>query len=165
MGWRCSMRPFGSPYQLEQRRTQAIALLEKGFAPVDVAHKLKVDRRSVRRWRASFRKNGANGIIAKPAPGRPPRLAKPLKRRLERLLLKGAGQCGYPTELWTCPRIAQLIDRKFGIHYHVDHIGRLLHSMGWSPQRPERRARERDEEAINRWVKTEWPRLKKKPRS
>jgi putative transposase len=60
--------------------------------------------------------------------------------------------------------VAEIIDREFGVEYHEDHIGRLLHGMGWSPQKPERRARERDEEAIRTWIKKEWPRVKKKPR-
>jgi len=69
-----------------------------------------------------------------------------------------------PRELavsWTCPRVAQVIARRFGIRYHVDHIGRLLRSLGWTPQRPTRRALERDEEGIQRWIKQEWPRIKK----
>jgi transposase len=66
--------------------------------------------------------------------------------------------------LWTCPRVAQVIRREFGVRYHVDHIGRLLRSLGFTPQKPERRARERDESAIQRWVKQDWPRIKKTPR-
>ena len=163
MGWRWDMRPLGSPVRLEQRRVEAIRLLEKGFGPVEVARKVGVERRSVRRWKATYRKWGREGLKAKPAPGRPPKLDGHRKRRLESCLLRGARAAGFPTELWTCPRVAQLIRRKFGIQYHVDHISRLLHAMGWSPQRPERRARERDERAIQRWVKGEWPRLKKKP--
>lgn len=163
MGWRWDMRPLGSPVRLEQRRVEAIRLLEKGFAPVEVARKVGVERRSVRRWKAAYRKLGQKGLKAKAASGRPSKLDGRQKRRLESCLLRGARAAGFPTELWTCPRVAQLIRRKFKIHYHVDHIGRLLHSMGWSPQRPERRARERDERTIQSWIKREWPRLKKKP--
>jgi transposase len=82
---------------------------------------------------------------------------------LEKALLKGARAAGYATDLWTCPRVAELIARRFGVRYHVDHIGRLLHSLGWSPQKPTRRAIERDEAGIQRWIKEEWPRIKKKP--
>jgi transposase len=83
--------------------------------------------------------------------------------RLEKKLLKGAQAAGFPTDLWTCPRVARLISSLFGVTYHVDHIGRLLHMLGWSPQKPERRAIERDEEKIRQWVKHQWPRIKKKP--
>jgi transposase len=157
------MRPYGSPTQLEQRRLQAVTLFERGAAPVDIARKLGVDRRSVRRWKASFLKNGPNGIKAKPAPGRPPRLDTRGKRKLERELLRGAQQAGYATDLWTCPRIADLIRQKFRVEYHVHHIPRLLRSLGWSPQKPEKRARERDEKAVQKWIKEDWSRIKKKP--
>jgi transposase len=155
------MRPQGSPEELERRRQGAIRLLEEGYQPVDVARRLGVDRRSVRRWKAAYRRKGERGIEAKPAPGRPPKLPRQAKKRLERLLLRGAAAAGFATDLWTCPRVAQLIEEHFGVDYHVDHIGRLLHSLGWSPQKPQRRARERDEPAIQRWVKEQWPRIKK----
>jgi transposase len=75
--------------------------------------------------------------------------------------MRGAIAHGYPTELWTCTRIADLIRVEFGVDYHRDHIGRLLHDLGWSYQKPERRALERDEAAIERWKHKDWPRVKK----
>src|SRR3990172_3179085 len=95
--------------------------------------------------------------------GRPPKLDARRRARLERVLLRGAEAAGFSTPLWTCPRVADLVRREFGVRYHVDHIGRVLRTLGWSPQKPERRARERDEAAIQRWVKVDWPRIKKKP--
>lgn len=163
MSYPLGMRPFGSPAQLEDRRLHAIGLLGKGFQPVDIARRLKVDRRSVRRWKASFLKAGEGAIKAKPAPGRPPRLDSRGKRKLERELLWGAQRAGYPNDLWTCPRIAALIRQKFRVEYHVHHIPRLLRSLGWSPQKPEKRARERDEKAVQKWIKEDWERIKKKP--
>jgi transposase len=148
---------------LERRRTRAIELLRQGVAPVDVAHRIGVDRRSVRRWNAAYRQEGEAALKAKPAPGRPPALDAKAWRRMERILLKGAAATGYPTDLWTCPRIAEVIEQHFGVTYHVDHVGRLLHHLGWSPQKPERRAIERDEVEIRRWVKQDWPRVKKTP--
>ncbi|MFC1735154.1 IS630 family transposase [Candidatus Hydrogenedentota bacterium] len=158
------MRPHGSPGQLEQRRNRAIELLEQGYQPVDVASMLGVDRRSVRRWKAAYRENGQEGINRKPAPGRPCKLGEKARQELERRLLKGAKAAGFPTDLWTCPRVARLISARFGVTYHVDHIGRLLRSLGWSPQRPQRRAAERNEEAIQGWIKEQWPRIKKTSR-
>ena len=157
------MRPYGSPAQLEHRRLQAVALFEEGAAPVDIARKLGVERRSVRRWKASYLKRGSTGIKAKPVPGRPAKLDIRDKDRLVRALARGAQKAGYFTELWTGPRVVGLIRQKFGVVYHARYVPRLLRSLGWSPQKPERRARERDEEAIRRWVKVDWPRLKKKP--
>ncbi|MDA8179248.1 MAG: IS630 family transposase [Deltaproteobacteria bacterium] len=159
------MRPAGSPQDLERRRLRAIELLKEDLPPVDVARIVGCDRRSVRRWNAAFQKGGGKAIKARPAPGRPPRLADKDKRRLEQALLKGPKAAGFSTDLWTCPRVAQLIFDRFGLRYHVDHIGRLLHALGWSPQKPQRRAVERNEDEIRRWVKEEWPRVKKTPRA
>jgi transposase len=157
------MRPFGSPENLQKRRERAIQLLKEGEAPVEVARQLGIDRRSVRRWNASYRRQGIEGIHAKPAPGRPSRLSTAKKQRLTQLLVRGAEAAGFPTDLWTCPRVATLIRERWDISYHVDHVCRLLHSLGLSPQRPERRAIERDELQIQNWIRTDWPRAKKKP--
>lgn len=159
------MRPAGSPEELQRRRERAIALLKGGIAPVDVAHRLGVDRRSVRRWNAAFRRKGVAGIAAQPAPGRPCALTDKHKRRLEQWLLKGARGCGFATDLWTGARVAEVIRDRLGVDYHIDHIGRLLHALGWSPQKPTRRALERDEVVIARWIKHDWPRVKKTPRA
>lgn len=157
------MRSLGSPEQLETRRMRAIALLQRGLMPVEVAKQVGVDRRSVRRWNAAYRQGGETGIKAKPTPGRPARLTSPQKSRLEQWLLKGAQAVGFSTDLWTCPRVAQLIRDRLGVSYHVDHVCRILHGLGWSPQRPARRAIERDELAIQQWIHAKWPRIKKKP--
>jgi transposase len=159
------MRPVGKGKQLEQRRQRAIGLLNEGHAPVEVARLVGVDRRSVRRWNAAYRKQGAKGLAARPAPGRPSKLTARQRQRMERVLLRGAAASGFESDLWTCPRVALVIKGQFGISYHVDHIGRLLRSLGWTPQRPTRRALERDEERIQRWIKQDWPRIKKKPGS
>jgi transposase len=143
---------------------KAIALFQEGFQPVEIARKLDVNRRSVRLWKAQFLAGGSEALRARPTPGRPWKLDRAARAALETFLLRGARASGYATDLWTCPRIAQVISRKFGVRYHVDHIGRLLRSLGWSPQKPECRAIERDEEAIQRWVKTTWPKVKKTPR-
>ena len=157
------MRPTGSPEELERRRGRAIQLLQEGLAPVEVAERVGATRRSVRRWNAAFRKRGVPGIRAQRACGRPPKLDAGDRGRLERVLLKGAKAAGFATDLWTCPRVVEVVRRRFGVSYHRAHLGRLLRSLGWSAQRPERRAIERDEEAIRRWVREEWPRVKKKP--
>ena len=157
------MRPTGSPKELERRRLRALALLADGLLLSEVAQRIGVDRRSVRRWKAAVRKHGEQGVRARAASGRPSRLSPQHKRRLEALLIKGPIAAGFHTDLWTCPRVAEMIKQRFGIDYHVDHVGRLLHDLGWSPQKPTRRAVERDEQEIRRWVREDWPRVKKTP--
>lgn len=95
------------------------------------------------------------------SPGRPRKLDAAQRKRLVGLLFKGATAHGWRTDPWTTARIAELIRHKFSIEYHRDHIGRLLHNLGWSVQKPERRALERDEEAIARWKQKDWPRIRK----
>lgn len=157
------MRPPGSAGALERRRLRAIVLLRKGYGVGEVARRVGVDRRSVHRWQTSFAQAGREGLSSRPAPGRPRRLDDRQRQQLTEALLKGAIAAGYPNDLWTCPRVADVIRRRFRVRYHVDHIGRLLRTLGFSPQRPERRARERDEEAIQGWVRVDWPRVKKTP--
>ena len=158
------MRPSGTPQELEQRRLRALRLLGEGFAPVEVARQIGVDRRSVRRWKAAARKGGTPAVAAKPASGRPRRLVARDLTRLRRMLVKGAQAAGLPTDLWTCPRVSWLIQRQFGVHYHPAHVSRLLHGLGFSPQKPTRRAVERDEQRIRAWIEQDWPRVKKTPR-
>jgi transposase len=159
------MRPHGSPEVLEHRRERAIKLLGQGLKPVEVAQRLGVDRRSVRRWQASYRGKGEEGIKAQPIPGRPRKLSSKELRQLERKLLAGAKAAGFPNDLWSCPRIALLIFNSFGVRYHVDHISRLLHALGWSPQKPTRRAIERNEAEIQGWIRKDWPGIKKNVRA
>ena len=116
---------------------------------------------SVKRWWAAYQKHGEGGLTAKPVPGRRCKMTTRQRERLVARLLKGAKANGFSTDLWTCPRIAQVIEARYGVHYHVDHIVRLMASLGFSAQKPEKRAAERDEERIARWVTRDWPRIKK----
>ena len=155
------MRPHGSPEALERRRRRAIELFEQGYAPVEVAERVGVARGSVRRGKAAYRQRGEAGIRARRASGRPPKLDERDRRRLEQTLLRGAEAAGFPTELWTCPGVAQIIRREFGVRCHVHHIGRLLRALGWTAQRPQRRPVERDEARVQGSIREHWPRIKK----
>jgi transposase len=118
----------------------------------------------VLRWRNAWRRGGADALQAKRSPGRPPRLTTRQQVRLVRLLTQGALAHGYRTDLWTAQRIAAVIERHFGVTYHRNHVAKLLHQLGWSHQKPERRALERDEAAIAHWKRAVWPAAKKTPR-
>jgi transposase len=154
-------RPKGSADLLEHRRRRALALLGEGRSLHEVARLVACAASSVMRWRDARARGGPQALKVRTSPGRPPKLGKRDHPRLVRLLLKGAIAHGHPTDLWTTTRIARLIRRKFGVRYHGDHVGRLMHHIGWSHQKPERRALERDEEAIAHWKRREWPRVKK----
>jgi transposase len=157
------MRPTGSAAELEVRRRMAARLLAEGQGIRAVARTVGASPSSVKRWRDRLKARGAAGLKAKPHPGRRPRLTKRQQQQLVRLLRRGPLAAGYATDLWTCPRVADLIAQCFGVRYHPDHVWRLLQMRGWSCQKPERRARERDETAIQRWRQCDWPRLKKRP--
>lgn len=155
------MRPKGSPAELERRRRRALVLLGEGLSLHEVARRVGCHASSVMRWRDAAERGGAEALKPKHAPGRPPKLNRKQKKRLERYLLRGPLAHGYRTDLWTTQRIADLIEVKFGVRYHRDHVGRLMHGLGWSSQKPERRALERDEQGIEQWKDREWPRVKK----
>jgi transposase len=96
---------------------------------------------------------------------RKPRLSAAEQQRLVELLKHGPERLGYETPLWTCWRVAHLIEQEFGVRYHAGHVWKLLRAMNWSVQRPTGRALERDEEAIRRWKQHRWPALKKSAKS
>ena len=156
-------RPKGSADLLEDRRRRALALLGQGLSLNEVGRRIGCDASSVMRWRDAHRRGGAEALKVRSSPGRPLKLPSTQRCRLVKLLLKGPMAHGYRTNLWTTARIAELIEREFGVSYHRDHIGRLMHSLKWSHQKPERRALEHDEEAIERWKQQDWPRVKKTP--
>jgi len=148
--------------EAERRRVQAVALAKDGLSSAAIARQLKVDARTIRRWKVAYRFGGPRALQTKRAAGRACRLTRRQRRNLADRLIRGALTQGFLSDLWTCPRVAQLIQRQYGVTYHVDHIPRLLKSLGFSVQKPERQARERDEPAIRNWITQAWPRLKKR---
>lgn len=155
------MRPYGSQETLEKRRCRAIDLLKQGLNLSQVAAKIGSAPSSVMRWQRAFRKQGKQALKPLPVPGRPPKLDGRRMRQLSKVLLAGALAAGYTTDLWTQKRVAKLIRERFGIDYHTNHMWRLLQSLGWSVQKPVKRARERDEKAIAHWKRYRWPHIKK----
>jgi len=124
---------------------------------------VRTSRASVTRWKQAYEAYGAKGVEARPHPGKSPKLTRQQRRRLAVLLKRGARKHGYSTALWTLVRVSQVIERHFGVHYHPGHVWRVLRAMQWTSQKPERRARERDERAIAKWREQAWPRIKKSP--
>ena len=156
------MRPKGTAQQLEGRRRRAIQLLEQGKSPSAVARALSASQSSVWRWKEAYEAQGWDGLRARPIPGRPPGLSASEKRKLLKTLERGPSAAGYRTELWTLKRVGEVIERDFGVRYDISNVWRILRGLGWSCQKPQRKARERDEEAIRQWRTQRWPYIKKR---
>lgn len=161
------MRPFGSGKQLAERRLNAVRLIERGdWTVAEAAHRSKVAVRTVYDWLRRYRHHGECGIEEKKLPGREPLLSSRQLEQLRRILLKGSVAYGFDSDLWTCPRVAAVIQEKFSVTYHPDHVWKILvQKLGWSAQKPARQAIERDEKAIAHWKKYKWREIKKKPKT
>ena len=157
------MRDSGSPAELEHRRLLAVQRVLEGYSTKEVAEFLGVDSRSVRRWVAAYRQAGEAGLVARPAAGRPAKLTSNQEKVIRRWLADLPTEHGFPTELWTGPRVAHMIRQEFGIDLNPKYLTVWLRSRGFTPQKPHRIPRERDPEAIAAWLAFDWPRIKKKP--
>jgi transposase len=147
---------------LEERRLKGARLLARGVSQSEVARQLGVARQTVAAWERRLEQGGREGL-KRGTLGRPRQLDAGQERELGELLMAGAVAAGYPTELWTLPRIGQVIAHRFGVQYSTGHLWHLLRRMGFSCQKPEKRATQRDEAEITRWQRQTWPVLKKKP--
>jgi transposase len=153
------MRPHGSALELEKRRRLAVARVNEGYSRSKVARFLGVNYRTVRQWCKCYRDLGEEGLTHKPHPGRTPKL-KPWQERLVLTWFrKNPTSFGFATELWTAPRVAQVIERKWGVKFHPRYLNHWLTQRGITPQKPERRPRERNQAEIDRWLTVEWPRI------
>jgi transposase len=156
------MRTQGTPAELEHRRRLAVHRVLDGLSLEEVADFLGVEARSVRRWMQSFRRHGWAGLAADRPCGRPGKLSRTQEKIVLRWLADPATDFGFPTELWTAARIAELIEDEWGITFNARYLPCWLKARGYSCQKPERVPRERNEEVIAAWVAEDWPRLKKK---
>jgi transposase len=155
----------GSPRDWrEARRLRAWALHLQGWTGKTIAEALGVSKGAVSRWLKRAREGGVEALYAQPPPGPTPRLTAEQLRQLLGLLALGAEAFGFLGEVWTAKRVAAVIRQEFQVHYHPDHVGRLLRAAGWSPQKPICRATQRDEAAIERWITERWPALEVKRR-
>jgi transposase len=150
---------------LEWRRFQALRLKQQGWPRHDIAEALGVSPVSVSRWFACARDGGPEALCAHPSPGRPPKLSASQKHMIPEFLWHGAEAYEFRGEVWTCARIAAVIEEEFGVRYHKGHVGKLLQELHWTPQVPIRRAIQRDEKAIHRWRQEVWPELQRRAKS
>ena len=150
--------------RLQARRLRAAELFAAGVRQAEIARQLSVSRQAVSLWHARFKTGGPDALRSRGPSGSAPRLSDQQLALVEQALLKGATTNGFTGELWTLERIAAVIQRLTGVRHHPAHLWALLrYRLGWSVQRPVRRAAERDQAAIDRWVTERWPRILQTP--
>src|SRR5438309_12084774 len=152
------MRNHGTPLELQRIRMLAVRRVLEGHSPAEVADFLEVDTRSIRRWICSFNDGGWDRLRALPQLGRPRKLSPTQEKILLRWLREPATEHGFPTELWTSRRLAQLVREEWGIGFHPRYLPDWLRRRRMTPQKPQRVPRERDPEAIAAWLASDWPR-------
>jgi transposase len=141
---------------------QAADLFERGVIPVAIARQLGVAHQIVSEWRTAWRQSGRDAFRAAGRAGRKPKLSHEQLEQVQVALADGAEANGYTTDLWTLSRVAEVIKRVTGVAYHPGHVWYVLRDqLDWTWQRPARRAVERNDEAIEHWVKKRWPQLNK----
>lgn len=150
----------------EARRLQAWHLKQQGWPQRQIAEALGVSAGAVSQWMTRARQGGPEALRARLSPGAPRQLTPEQLTRLPTLLDRGPAAYGFRGQIWTRERVAEVIRRELGVVYHPTHVGRLLKAIRWSPQKPMRRARQRDEAAIAQWRDETWPAIKRgrKPR-
>jgi transposase len=147
---------------LRERRLQAAEMFEAGMRQVDVVRQLQVSAQTASRWYASWRHGGRDALIGAQRLGRTARLSDEQLAQVESALSAGPKANGFATDMWTLARVAEVIERVTGVRYSPSQTWLILRQrLGWTRQRPARRAAERDEQAIEQWVKRDWPRIKR----
>lgn len=157
------MRKERSKSWKEERRKRAWALYQDGWKQKEIAEALGVTKGAVSQWIKMGQEGGEAALKDRPKPGAPRRLSAEKRQRIPDLLALGAESFGFRGEVWTCSRVAKVIEREFGVKYHPAHVSRILKDLNWTPQKPIRRAKQRREAEIQRWKEKRWPELKKRP--
>ncbi len=147
----------------EARRLRAWELKQQGWQQRMIAAALGVTPGAVSQWLKRAATGGVEALRTRIRPGPRPKLTAEQRARIPDVLARGAAAYGFVGEVWTTPRVAAVIEREFGVRYHPAHVSRLLRALGWSVQRPVRRATQRDEAAIAAWYAERWPALKRGP--
>jgi transposase len=151
-------------HAMEQRRMRAADLFDRGVIPAEIARQVGVAHQVVSEWRKAWRQGGREALRSAGPAGRKSRLTDAQFTEVSNALIDGAEANGYSTDVWTLPRVAEVIEHITGVTYHPGHVWYLLHDqLDWTWQRPARQAKERDDAAIEQWVKKRWPQLKKGP--
>jgi transposase len=145
----------------QQLRLRAAEMFARRVPQAEIARELGTDPRNVSRWYRRWQDGGQKALRSRGAPGRTPGVTRDQLAEVEQALLAGARASGFDNDLWTLARVAKVIEQRTGVAHHPGHVWRLLRGLGWSVQRPARRASERDDAAVAQWVKNQWPRIKR----
>jgi transposase len=156
------MRRHGSPEEWERIRRKAIARHRQGREFREIAQALDRSVRSVQTWVKTRREQGLAALRSKPHPGREPKLSAVQRRDLRRRLLAGPRANGFATDLWTGPRVRQLIQPRYGVAYPVRDVPQVLGELGFTGQKPPRQARQRDPAAVPQWIRRDGERIPKR---
>ncbi len=156
------MRSQGSAAELEARRRLAVRRVGEGWTRQEVATFLGVHPETVGEWVRAHTAGGDIALAAKPHPGRRPFLTAVQERQVLAWLADPPTKHGFRTDLWTARRVADLIAQRFGVRFHPHYLRAWLRQRNYTPQKPARRAKQRNPRAIDRWLKADWPRLEKK---
>jgi len=146
----------------EARRWRALELKRGGWSQRRIARALGVSEAAVSQWFGNVKESGEQALRARPRPGAPLRLGQTRRQLLPELLAHGAEAYGFRGKIWTCGRVAKVIERGLGVAYHKAHVSRLLKELEWTPQKPIERATQRNEVLIESWRTDVWPELKKR---
>jgi transposase len=157
------MRTRGSADELEYRRRLAVERVSEGYSTQEVADFLGVDPSTVRRWLAAFRDRGDASLVVRPVSGRPRKLTPTQEKIALRWLTESPTHHGFETELWTAARLGELIREEFAVGLNPRYLSTWVRDRGFTPQKPQPVARERDPKVIAAWLESDWPRVKKKP--
>lgn len=152
----------GTAAAREARRRLAVRRVNEGWSQQDVADLLGVHPVTVNAWVRAFRAGGDGALKGRPHPGRAPFLTPAQERRVLGWLDDKPTAHGFPTDLWTARRVAHLIKERLGVGYHPNYLREWLARRGYGPQKPARRAKERRPEAIGRWLREDWPRIRER---
>lgn len=146
-----------------KKRLRAGRMLLAGKRPAEVALEVGVARQTVYTWKGLLDEGGIDALRAVPSRGRPAKLDASQLDGVRRAVLQSPTEHGFGTELWTLKRVGTVIEREYGVKFGTTQLWRILGSLGFSVQKPEKRALERNEDAVRQWKRRTWPALKKKP--
>jgi len=146
-----------------QKRVRAARMLQAGKGCAEVGLAVGVARQTVYTWKRLLDEGGIDALRAVPEPGRPAQLDAAQLAAVRAVVLQSPTEHGFGTELWTLKRVGAVIERMHGVRFGQTQIWRILGSLGFSPQKPEKRAIERNDDAVRHWRRRTWPALKKKP--